>query len=95
MAHPRFGDVVVRAPIGTAIVRQGLNIKGFHGYLPSHPEMDGIFYAFGRGVEPGRRLSGVQNVDVAPTILELLSQPIPSGMEGRALNLGVDPAAGD
>ena len=95
VAHPRFGDVVVRAPIGTAIVRQGLNIKGFHGYLPSHPEMDGIFYAFGRGVEPGRRLSGVQNVDVAPTILELLSQPIPSGMEGRALNLGVDPAAGD
>ncbi|MCH2186682.1 alkaline phosphatase family protein [Myxococcota bacterium] len=92
VAHPRFGDVVVRAPMGTAIVHQGLNIKGFHGYAPTHHEMDGIFYARGRGVEPGRQLPRVRSVDVAPTVLRLLSQPIPSKMEGHPLSLGGDPA---
>jgi len=92
VAHPRFGDVVVRAPIGTAIAPERLRIKGFHGYSPTAPEMDGIFYAFGSGVEPGRRLPRVRNVDVAPTVLDLLAQPIPSGMEGTPLNLEGDPA---
>ncbi|MDG2051047.1 MAG: alkaline phosphatase family protein [Myxococcota bacterium] len=93
VGHSRFGDVVVRAPIGTAIVREGLRIKGFHGYSPTNHEMDAVFYAIGRGVEPGRRLSRVRSVDVAPTILNLLAQPIPSWMEGRSLSLTGDPAS--
>jgi predicted AlkP superfamily pyrophosphatase or phosphodiesterase len=78
--------------LGIAIAPKGLSIKGFHGYSPTAPEMDGIFYAFGSGVKAGRRLPRVRNVDVAPTVLDLLSQPIPPGMEGRPLNLAGDPA---
>ena len=90
--HPRFGDVVVRAPMGTAIVRPFLWIKGFHGYAPSDAEMQAIFYAVGRGVKPGVRLGEARAIDVAPTVLDLLDQPIPDWMEGRALNLQGTPS---
>ena len=37
VADPRFGDVVVRAPIGLAIVRPSTDIEGFHGYDAREP----------------------------------------------------------
>jgi len=85
VANPRFGDVVVRAPIGTAIVYWGLDIEGFHGYDPETPEMAAIFLALGRGADPGTRLPPVRAVDVAPTALALLGEPVPAWMEGRVV----------
>ena len=85
VAHPRFGDVVVRAPIGTAIVYRGLDIEGFHGYDPQLPEMSAVFFALGRGVRPGTRLPALRAVDVAPTVLALLGRPVPEWMEGEVV----------
>lgn len=84
--HPRFGDVVVRAPLGTAIVYAGLDLAGFHGYDPAADDMAALFMAFGRGVRPGTRLGVVRAIDVAPTVLALLGQPIPDRMEGRVID---------
>jgi len=83
--NPRFGDVVVRAPIGTAIVRRGLVLAGFHGYDPSSTEMSALFIASGRGVGDGERVASVRSIDVAPTVLTLLGQPVPEWMEGRPI----------
>jgi predicted AlkP superfamily pyrophosphatase or phosphodiesterase len=77
----RFGDFVVRAPIGTAIVRATTLIDGFHGYDAEEPAMAGILVARGRGVVVGARLGRVSGLAIAPTVLELLGLPIPQQMK--------------
>ena len=97
-SHPRFGDVLVVAPVGTAIVREGLGgrlqqllalsgstLQGGHGHRPEAPEMGAVFVAWGAGAAPGARLGAVRNLDVAPTVLALLGLPVPEWMEGRPL----------
>jgi predicted AlkP superfamily pyrophosphatase or phosphodiesterase len=86
VGHPRFGNVVVRAPVGTAVVHPRLRIAGFHGYDPEHESMSAIFYAAGRGVSPGTRLPAVHNLDVAPTVLALLGLEVPGWMERRPIS---------
>jgi len=85
VANVRFGDVVVRAPIGTAITYGTLDLDGYHGYSPEAEAMRAIFYARGRGVAPGLDLGVVQTVDVAPTVVHLLGLEPPSWMEGRVI----------
>ena len=100
-SNPRFGDFVAMAPVGTAIVdgsralaapaaALGLGLQGTHGHAPEAPEMAGIFYAFGRGVEAGFRPGRVRALDVAPTVLELLGEPQPDHMNGRPIPLRHD-----
>jgi arylsulfatase A-like enzyme len=107
-ANPRFGDVVVVAPIGVEIAaREGLRwwlslvglegyaMRGIHGHRPELPEMGALFGAIGRGVGAGARPGTVRAVDVAPTVLALLGQPIPDWMEGHAIPLDAPaPATG-
>jgi len=81
----RFGDFVVRAPIGTAIVGPGTRIDGFHGYDSKEPAMAGIFVARGRGVRPGTRLGRVSSLSIAPTVLGLLGLPVPRQMKAPPL----------
>lgn len=57
---------------------------GTHGYLASDPELDGVFIAWGYGIQPGAKLGKIRNRDVAPTIAELLGVPLPN-VEGRPL----------
>jgi predicted AlkP superfamily phosphohydrolase/phosphomutase len=47
--------------------------------------MDGVFIASGPGIRQGAVLTGSQIIDLAPTILHLLGQPVPSAMDGRVL----------
>ena len=55
--------------------------------------MGAILIAGGRGVAPGARLGVVHGLDVAPTVLALLGQPIPSWMQGRPIS-AIVPGAG-
>jgi len=77
----RFGDFVVRAPIGTAIVGATTLIDGFHGYDAKESAMTGILVARGRGVGVGERLGLVSSLAIAPTVLELLGLPVPPQMK--------------
>jgi predicted AlkP superfamily pyrophosphatase or phosphodiesterase len=83
--HPRFGDWIIRAPIGTAIHRPGLPAGGFHGYASENPAMHGLFIAAGRGVTPGARLPLLHSIDIAPTVLSLLGVEIPEWMRGSPI----------
>jgi arylsulfatase A-like enzyme len=52
-----------------------------------HPDSSrrAIFYAAGPNVKQGKRLQQVRNIDVAPTLLEILGfSPVPT-VDGRAL----------
>ena len=88
-----MGDLVLYAKDGYAffqgldgaeVVRESKTYLGTHGYPNSDPELDGIFLASGYGIKPGVKLERVSNLDVAPTIAELLGVPLPN-VDGRVL----------
>lgn len=93
------GDQVPRAPDIMFIPRR-LEYFGFGEYeFGSHKiiqamkrgisgthRMDGIFLAHGAAITPGSTTEGAQIVDLAPTILHLMGEPIPEHMDGRVLH---------
>ena len=84
--HPRFGDVVVIAPIGVAIQSARTPpMYGAHGYRPEDSWMGALFLAVGRGAPPGAELGELRSLDVAPTVLRLLGLEVPDRMEGRPI----------
>ncbi len=70
------GEPVVDVPAGST--------PGTHGYLNSDPEMTAILVAWGAGIAPGSHTGQVRNVDLAPTIAQLLKVSFP-GTEGAVL----------
>ncbi len=48
--------------------------------------LNGIFLAYGAAVQPGVEIEGASLVALAPTILHLMSAPIPDEMDGRVLH---------
>lgn len=63
--------------------------RAAHGYDPaSVPQMHGIFYAWGSGVDRGKRLGRIDMIDVHPTVMKLLGLQPGKSAEGRVLPLG-------
>ncbi|MCL5960368.1 MAG: alkaline phosphatase family protein [Chloroflexi bacterium] len=56
----------------------GRGISGTH-------RLDGIFMAYGRAVRANLRVEGAQIVDLAPTVLSLMGEPVPDHFDGRVL----------
>ena len=52
-------------------------------YLPG--DVPGVLLVAGQGIKPGVELDDARIIDVAPTILHLLGETVPAGMEGRVL----------
>ena len=57
---------------------------GSHGYLQSNPRLDALFVMGGRGVRKGAAVERVRNLDVAPTIAQLLGLRL-ENVEGAPL----------
>jgi predicted AlkP superfamily phosphohydrolase/phosphomutase len=56
---------------------------------------NGIFIAWGPDIRPGGQVRGAALIDVAPTALHLLGQPVPVEMDGHVLQAALTgPAAG-
>lgn len=47
--------------------------------------MNGIFMAYGAAIKPGALAEHASLVDLAPTILHLMGEPVPAHMDGRVL----------
>ena len=63
----------------------GVGGQGQHGSMSRH-EMNNVLLARGPNFKRGTRIaSPTGNVDIAPTVLELLGLPIPDDMDGRAI----------
>jgi predicted AlkP superfamily phosphohydrolase/phosphomutase len=54
--------------------------------------MNGTFMMWGPDVEQGKVIQGARIIDVAPTILHYLNQPVPENMDGRVLEEALDPS---
>jgi predicted AlkP superfamily phosphohydrolase/phosphomutase len=53
---------------------------------------DGILIAYGAPFKKGAEIQGARLIDMAPTILYLLGQPVPEDMDGRVLEELFEPA---
>lgn len=91
---PQFGQLLLAAKPGysfsgatggpvTAAVPQ---LSGSHGYLASDPDMNALFIASGYRVRPGVKLDRVSNLDLAPTIAQLLGISLPTA-KGKPIPL--------
>jgi len=49
--------------------------------------MEGIFFANGSAIKQGATIVGAEIIDIAPTILHVLSLPIPNNMDGKVLSI--------
>lgn len=93
----RIGDVIVLADLGyywmeneeyREVMARWMrmdetNVKGTHGYSEKYPEMHGIFYAKGPQIKIGLNIDSFDNIHIYPLICELLSLPIPEGIDGK------------
>ena len=70
---------------GGAVSTPVASASGAHGYLNTDPELDAIFIASGAGIKSGGVLERVRNIDVAPTIAELLGLHLDTAIQGRPI----------
>ena len=85
----RTGDLIVTTEAPNMIVNWNSSNppKGMHGYNPKlNKEMEGIFYALGKGVS-NLNIKSVHQLDIAPTILSLLNIKVPDYMSGNVIEL--------
>jgi predicted AlkP superfamily phosphohydrolase/phosphomutase len=71
------------APLRKLAAHERLGAKG--GSMNGSHRPDGVLILAGAGVRAGVRLSGAQILDVAPTLLHLLSAPQPDHFDGQVL----------
>ena len=77
----RLGDASSATPVLSVS-----NFYGAHGYDPTLPEMSAIFLAAGPDIGEGT-LDQVRNIDVAPTIEQLLGVKPDPTVQGSPINL--------
>ena len=88
-----MGDLILFAKAGYAFrpghsgalaVDESKNYLGTHGYPASDPELDVVFIASGYGIRKGVKIPRMANLDIAPTLAELLGITL-ADVEGRVL----------
>lgn len=89
-----LGHSVVIADVDTYLVadpksdsmerRPSEEVHHSHGYLPEHPRLRTSLVFSGAGVKEGVVIGEVSNMDIAPTVAELLGLEM-SGVQGRVL----------
>jgi hypothetical protein len=67
-------------------------IVAAHGYPPSTPGVESVFYAMGAGIAKGASLAGLRAIDVHPTIAALLSATPGSPIDGVAFQAALAPS---
>ena len=61
------------------------NFYGAHGHDSDLPSMSAILYAAGPSLKQRRKLPVVHNIDIAPTVLEILGVPPAPTVDGTAI----------
>ena len=77
---PRLGDAPAASFVYTVP-----NFYGAHGHDSRLRSMSAILYAAGPSIKNGRELKLVHNIDIAPTILEILGIPPAATIDGEVL----------
>ena len=92
VVNPQAPDLVLVAESGYSFangtggetISKKDRTTGSHGYLAENPKMNALFIVAGRGIEPGRKIDLVENIDIASTAAFLLGETYPHG-DGKIL----------
>jgi predicted AlkP superfamily phosphohydrolase/phosphomutase len=76
------GKVIRRFRPEEIDVSKALIESGGHHWFST---LDGIFFAQGDSIKRGAKIEGASIMDITPTILHLMSVPIPRNMDGKVL----------
>ena len=89
MAHPtRIGDLIITTSPPFTVGDPGGKIdgpSGTHGYHPDEDDMKAIIFAMGRNVKTGMVSRELHQIDLAPTIADLLDINAPKHSEGKVM----------
>lgn len=80
--HRRAPSFFCLAETGWLALKPNAQVRragGDHGYDNAAPDMQALFIAHGPGIARGRRVEGLDNVDIHPLIGRLLNLPVPAG----------------
>jgi predicted AlkP superfamily phosphohydrolase/phosphomutase len=61
--------------------------------LSGHHRLDGLVMLAGAGVKPGTQLDSAQILDLTPTILHAMGEPVPRDLDGRVLSEAFEAAS--
>jgi arylsulfatase A-like enzyme len=61
--------------------------RGAHGFDPDLPDMGGIFFAMGLGITAGKKINNVHQLDIAPTVADILGIEAPAEAKNRPISL--------
>ncbi|MEW5829411.1 MAG: alkaline phosphatase family protein [Chloroflexota bacterium] len=85
MPDTRYGELLYYLDLGSAFSRTifgyGFRQQSIHGYVPDHPEVDGVFVS-------NRPIAGngkVRLVDILPSLLSQFGLPIPGHVDGKSI----------
>ncbi len=84
LLYAKPGYAFQASTAGDNVVQDSVTYLGTHGYQNNDPKIDGIFLAWGYGIRAGAKLDRITNLDVAPTLAELLGVRLPNPA-GRVL----------
>jgi len=79
----RLGDAPFDA---TTTVYSVPNFYGAHGHNSSLASMSAIFYAAGPSLKQGRKVDVLHNIDVVPTVMEILGVPPAATVDGELIS---------
>ena len=79
----RLGDAV---PSGVPVVYSVPNFYGAHGHDSELESMSAILFAAGPDIKQNKRLRSVRNIDIAPTIMEILGVAPAATVDGEVLS---------
>src|SRR5262249_51426462 len=83
----RLGEAAFNA---TTTVYSVPNFYGAHGHNSNLQSMSAIFYAAGPSLKQGRKVDVLHNIDVAPTVMEILDVPAAPTVDGEVLSKILD-----
>lgn len=87
----RLGDSVAATVSGHSVP----NFYGAHGHDSNLPSMSAILYAAGPSVKAGKKIDVIHNVDIAPTVLEILDVAPASAVDGEVIRKILKKHGGD
>ena len=96
ITHEQASDLILRTAgmrtlaFGHADFGSNRLVEPIQG-MTGHHRPHGVLLLHGPGVSPGIRLEGASILDVAPTVLWLMGQPVPAAMDGAALRRAFTP----
>jgi hypothetical protein len=59
--------------------------SGTHGFFPLRTKMQTVWFAAGPGIAAGKMISGMRQIDIAPTLSRALGIPVPKDAKGHII----------